>query len=267
MSAFVATVLLFLLVPPFAFSQQVTRDGPAKTPAFSSVTYIANEGFLIETANHKILIDALFGNIRGNWCDQPGDSVINLILKGVPPFDNTDVLLVTQKHIDHFNEAMTISFLENNMKSELICPDQVNELLKHNAHYLQVAERIHSFRSDTIFDHSLSVNNIKIRTMRFRHGPWFETDSMTGQRYDLHQGVENFGYQVESDGFRLLHTGDCNTGNLSQFIKYGLFNQEFDAAFFDRVFLKPEGMNLINQFSGIKNLILMHIEPGRTDYY
>jgi L-ascorbate metabolism protein UlaG (beta-lactamase superfamily) len=230
-----------------------------------TVTYVANEGFLIETPNHKILVDALFGDIRGNWCDQPGDSAANLMLKGIPPFDSVDVVLVTHKHADHFKESMVVDFMINNPRSVLICPDQVNELLKQNESYPKVSDRIHFFKSDTLFDSSLPVNNINIRALRFKHG--FETDSVSGQKIDLHGDIENFGYLVEADGFRLLHTGDCNTGNISQFTKYKLFNQELDVAFFDRVFLRPEGMNVIKQFNSLKDLIFMHVEPGRRQYY
>lgn len=240
---------------------------PMKCIETCMVTYVANEGFLIETSNHKILVDALFGDIQGNWCDQPGDSAAYLMLKGIPPFDSVDAVLVTHMHSDHFKESMVIDFLLNNQKSELICPDQVNEILKRNPAYRKVSERIHSFKSDTLFDASLQVNNINIRVLRFKHGSWFETDSISGQKIDLHRDIENFGYLVETDGFSLLHTGDCNTGNLSQFIAYKLFNQEIDGAFFDRVFLKREGMNLINNFSSMKNLIFMHVEPGRRDFY
>ena len=55
----------------FVYSQKMTDS--------CTVTFIANEGFLIGTTNHKVLIDALFGNIKGNWCDQPGDSVTRLM--------------------------------------------------------------------------------------------------------------------------------------------------------------------------------------------
>jgi hypothetical protein len=36
------------------------------TPRTCMVTYIANEGFLIEASNYKIIIDGLFRGIKGN---------------------------------------------------------------------------------------------------------------------------------------------------------------------------------------------------------
>jgi len=44
--------------------------------AETMVTYIASSAFMIETPNHKILIDAVFGDIEGDRCDQPADSVL-----------------------------------------------------------------------------------------------------------------------------------------------------------------------------------------------
>jgi hypothetical protein len=37
------------------------------------ITYISNEGFLIETQGKKVLIDGLFDHIEGNWCDSPAE--------------------------------------------------------------------------------------------------------------------------------------------------------------------------------------------------
>jgi L-ascorbate metabolism protein UlaG (beta-lactamase superfamily) len=231
------------------------------------LTYIANEGFLIETENHKVLIDALFGNIKGNWCDQPNDSVSNQMMEGISPFDNIDVVLVTHKHSDHFNDSRVIHFLMNNPTAVLICPDQVNALLKQSEDYSKVSNSIRSFKSDTLFDTTLTVNKINIRVFRFTHGKYMETDSVTGKTTNLNAGVENFGYLIETDGFTLLHSGDCFTGNKNQFIAYDLLTKKIDVAFFDRVFLRAEGISLINEFKDIRNIVLMHIEPGKGEYY
>lgn len=238
-----------------------------KTAESCAITYVANEGFLIETAKHKILVDALFGNIKGSWCDQPSDSVAGMMIKGLPPFKNIDVVLVTHNHTDHFNGPMIISFLKNNRKTELICPDQAGLLLRSDPDYLKVSDRIHSLESGRFFDTLLYINKINIRVLRFNHGSYFETDSVTGKSYDLHSNVENFGYLIDADGYKIFHSGDDNPANKEQYKAYNIGSKELDAVFLDRVFLRRDGQELMNEFFKTKNIIFMHIEPGRGEYY
>ena len=231
------------------------------------VTYVANDGFLLEAKTGKVLVDALFGGIMGNWCDQPDDSVSNLMLNGIVPFNNIDAVLITHYHSDHFNGPMVINFLRNNKKSVLICPWQVDEVLKKNPGYSDVADRIHKLKSDNQFDTLITVNKINIRALRFNHGSFFETDSVTGKKYDLHSGVENFGYIIDSDGFSLFHSGDCSFSDKSHFESYLFGDRKFDVVFLDRTFLRKEGQEIMNSLIHTKDIVFMHIEPGRGEYY
>jgi L-ascorbate metabolism protein UlaG (beta-lactamase superfamily) len=232
-----------------------------------SVTYVANDGFLYETKTGKVLIDALFGGIKGNWCDQPDDSVSNLMVNGIAPFNNVDAVLITHSHSDHFNGPMVISFLMNNQKSIVICPSQVDEVLKKNPGYSDVADRIHYLKSDKQFDTLITVNKIDIRVLRFNHGSYFETDSATGKKFDLHRNVENLGYIIDSDGFSLFHGGDCSFSDKSHFESYLFGDRKFDMVFLDRTFLRKEGQEIMNSLIHTKDLVFMHIEPGRGEYY
>lgn len=85
-----------------AFSTVCAQKGkPVNNRGNCSITYIANEGFLIQTENYKILMDGLFGGIKGDWCDQPSDSISESMVKGIAPFDNIDLVLVSHYHADH----------------------------------------------------------------------------------------------------------------------------------------------------------------------
>ena len=261
MKAILYTLAMILLAQstPAMLSQE-SRDT-------CTVTYIANEGFLIETKNQKVLIDALFGGIKGDWCEQPGDSLSSKIIHGVAPFDGIDLILVTHKHVDHFSEPMVIDFLKNNGKSVLICPEQVNELLRNNADYSKVSGRIKSLHPGKDFDTSLSVRKMKVRVMRFDHGVYILTDSATGKPHNIHSGVENFCYLVESDGFTVFHSGDCSTSDTVHFAGYGFAEKEIDIVLVDRTFLEREGMDLLSRAFRTKNMIFTHVEPGRAEYY
>jgi L-ascorbate metabolism protein UlaG (beta-lactamase superfamily) len=108
---------------------------------------------------------------------------------------------------------------------------------------------------------------MNIRVMRFDHGKYFITDSATGKSEDIHKDAEVFGYLIDTDGSTFLHTGDCFSGDKPQFIKYNLSDREIDVAFFDRTFLRPEGINIINENIRAKNIILRHTEPAKREYY
>jgi L-ascorbate metabolism protein UlaG (beta-lactamase superfamily) len=255
--------ILFIIILVFGATCLWSQEPKAQC----SVTYVANDGFLYETNTGKVLIDALFGGIKGNWSDQPDDSVSNLLLNGTAPFNNIDVVLITHYHSDHFNGPMVINFLRNSKKPVLICPSQVDEVLKKDPGYSVVADRIHNLKSDKQFDTLITVNKINIRALRFNHGSFFETDSATGEKYDLHSDVENFGYIIDTDGFSLFHAGDCSFSDKPHFESYNFGDRKFDMVFLDRTFLRKEGQEIMNSLIHTKDLVFMHIEPARAEYY
>jgi L-ascorbate metabolism protein UlaG (beta-lactamase superfamily) len=157
--------------------------------------------------------------------------------------------------------------VKNNRQSVLICPEQVNELLKGSADYAKVSGRIKSLQPGKNFDTSLTVKKMKVRAMRFDHGAYILTDSATGKPYNVHSGVENLCYLVESDGFTVFHTGDCSTSDTVHFVKYGFAEREIDIVLVDRTFLGRAGLDLLGKSVRTKNLIFMHVEPGRAEYY
>jgi L-ascorbate metabolism protein UlaG (beta-lactamase superfamily) len=232
-----------------------------------TITYIANDGFLIETGSHKILIDALFGNINGNWCDQPSDSVLSKMTEGIYPFNNIDILFVSHNHADHFNADMTLMFLNNNQKSILICPQQVNKLIQSKLEYQHVSQRVYTLNTENSFDTTLNLNNLNVRALRFNHSAYYVTDSVTGKKSDIHTGTDNIGYIIESGEFSLFHSGDDSPSNMNQYAEYKIEKKNFDAVFLDRMFLRRDGIELIEKYIHSNNIIFMHIEPGKADYY
>jgi len=113
----------------------------------------------------------------------------------------------------------------------------------------------------------LTVYKLNIRALRFNHGSFFETDSATGKQYDLHSGVENLGYIIDLDGFSLFHAGDCSFSDKSHFESYLFGNRKFDMVFLDRTFLRKEGQEIMNTLIHTKEIVFIHIEPSRSEYY
>ena len=99
-------VVFFLILPVLAAACSYNR--PLR------LTYIANEGFMVEVGGTKILIDAFFGGLQGDWADQPDETTAGKLARAEPPFDDVDLIAISHRHSDHFSEQMVIQHLLSN---------------------------------------------------------------------------------------------------------------------------------------------------------
>ena len=173
------------------------------------IRFIANDGFLIEISNKKILIDALFGGVESDWCVLPSREVIGCMEKGTEPFDRIDVILITHSHFDHFNPEIVLKHLESNEAGILICPEQVRLELEKDKRYDQVSARVMEItpKLDGRYE-SIDVKGVNIKVWRLKHGPFYMEDPETGRKYNKHKDVENLGFVIEVDHKRIFHGGD-----------------------------------------------------------
>lgn len=261
------TLKLSLLIPLIFNILLIAEKVNSQENKTCSVTYIGNDGFLIESENCKILIDALFGGIKGNWCDQPDSEIADNMINGIAPFDNISGLFITHKHLDHFNPEMTSQFLLKNKSAYLVCPLQVTDILKSADTYSKYNDRIIDFNPGDFFDSSLVVNNIQFEVFGLKHSPYIITDTITGEKYDRHKNIQNLGYLISINGFKVFHSGDDSPANIEFYNGYNIGNKVIDVAFIDRMFLIPEGMKMLGNELNAKKFIFMHVDPDRRDTY
>jgi len=233
------------------------------------ITYISNEGFLLEYNNTKVLIDAAFGPVEGNWCDFPSDETIESIRNAQPPFDNIDIIATTHYHRDHFNEGIVADHLLNNNNSILVCPGQVNEILGDNSSYGLFKNRIKSITPGFYRDSILKVAGIEIRIIRLEHSHYIETDSLTGEQTNRHRDVENVGFLFNINGKKFFHCGDTNPANRKEYETFALNQENIDVAFIERLFFAygDETIGTLNNYISPDRTILMHINPANRDLF
>jgi len=254
-----AIVLIsFLIFPRSIYSQNECK-----------ITYVSNEGFLIETNGKKVLIDGLFDKIEGNWCDSPSENLIESLKNSTPPFDRIDLIAITHNHIDHFNESVVVNHLLSNPQGLVICPNQVGEVLADNPNYEKFSDRIISLTPLMYSDTNIVISEIPIRVMRFEHSHYMEEDSITGKKINRHRNVENLGYLFTVDGITMFHCGDTNPLNEKEYSTFSLNKEEIDVAFLERLFYArgAEGMDIINNYITPKQIIIMHINPGNKSLF
>jgi len=226
------------------------------------VTYIANEGFLIETRGGKILCDALFGGFAGTWCDQPTPETLDRLRNAEPPFQDIDVITVSHPHTDHFNPEILVAHVLHNPKVRVLCPRQVEEILAKNPAYEKIKSNITAVTPPAGQDEIVTVGDIHVRILRLDHSPYFEVDEKTKERVNLHRNVENLAYVFETAGLRMLHTGDAGPASGASIQSYGLTGKPIDLAFLDRIFCTAPGLEIIEKYIRPDVLVYMHINPG-----
>ena len=224
------------------------------------ITYISNEGFLIETHGKKVLIDGLFDHIDESWCDSPTEQTVALMKASAAPFDRIDLIAITHNHRDHFNDQVVMKHLLSNPQAMVICPKQVSEVLSVHPDYEKVLTRIIDLTPPEYQDSTLVVSGIPIRVMRLEHSHYMEEDPNTGTMRNRHRDVENLGYLLDIDGLRIFHCGDTNPLNDEESI---------DIAFLERMFVAygKEGTDIINNYIQPDYIVFMHINLGNLETY
>ena len=200
-SAILATVAL---VAP-ACAQTASRDlgqsegslGQATTSALD-VRYVGNEGFLVEGAGQRVLVDGLVGNIEG-YIDPPAE-IRNGLEDGTGEWRDVRVAMATHHHRDHFDAESTIRFLEANRGAIFVSTPQAFELFSDQlgSEYSHREDLLGRFRAilpaEGVIE-PLEIEGIRIDVLNLHHGRRTPP-------------VENLGFIVTLGRHRFLHFGD-----------------------------------------------------------
>ena len=227
-----ATVLLAILALS-GCGQTSENPAPAATPAQAaserfpdppggeiSVTYVANEGFLISAGETKVLVDALYRE------GVPGYEVIpeerrELLETAAPPFDGVDLILATHFHPDHFDAHAVGRHLTSNPAARFVTTEQTRN---------QMRDLFPEF--EVVGDRVIGITPAEgtIREVAGIH----EATGVGLRVANLHHGrdrpIENIGFLIDIGGMRLLHVGDTEA-LAPDYARYDLVSEKIDVAF------------------------------------
>jgi L-ascorbate metabolism protein UlaG (beta-lactamase superfamily) len=199
----VALVVVF--ARPLSPPQSASSDGV-------TITYLANEGVMLQSGNKKVLIDGLFLKYKQDFA-VPADSTQAALREARAPFDSIDLVLVTHHHGDHFHPAPIAAHLRANSRAVLLTSRQVIDSLRGRVPSGDPLVR--RFVARTTPDGTRRreiVNGIPVEMLGLRH-------------HDL----EHLGYIVEIGGRRVLHVGDTDDAEKS-LATFGLDTARIDVA-------------------------------------
>lgn len=234
----------------------------AAEPA-AKVTYIANEGFLVEAGGKRIVVDGLFYGETINWCDAPTAAMREQMESAAGPFRDVDLVLVTHRHVDHFNPEVVAKHLAANKDGVVVGPPQVIAELRGAPGWTErLEEQVREVNLELFGSKRLTIRGIDLQAHRIRHGAYMEPDPETGGKRNRHEAVENLAYLVRMPGVGFIHFGDAFLRESAEYFDGKRFpKQEIDLVFMEG--WSEESLAIVKKWMSPGKVIFMHMPAER----
>lgn len=218
------------------------------------VTYLANEGFLLEAGGRRVLVDGLFGEGIAGYPAAPADERRRLEA-GERPWQNIDLALATHHHGDHFDPQSVASFLAAHPEARFLSTEQAIERL----HGVLAASDARLERARAVVPGEGEVEVVR-------------AGGVTVELLLLHHGreqpIQNLGFVIELGAFRVLHVGDTEAV-WSDFAPYAKRLEEIDVALVPVWFLTVGQHSAVLERIAPRTIIAMHLPApdAPPDYF
>ncbi len=235
------TVLLAVGLAAQVNSQSALADNVPQ------ITYVANEGFLVEHGGAKVLVDSLFDTGASPFLT-PSQVLLAQLTEARGLFANVDLLLVTHSHADHFNPKLVAAHLRNNPRCRLIAHTQAVDPLRQEEGFAQIQDRIHEIKLEPGSREQVTIDGIVVEVLALAHGP----DDGVGS--NSQEQVRNLAFIVNLGGIHFLHLGDAT-------VEHSLVHLNaypFDETPVDLLFL-----NYLDRSQATREFIARKIKPSR----
>lgn len=202
-----------------------------------TVTFVGNNGVLLESPAGKVLIDSLFSHTDTFWTRlAPADRT--RLFAAQAPFDGVRWSLTTHSHSDHHSAAAVNAFSAASPQTEFLLPPQARGPFAANPRVLQFTVPFQTA------SRTFSSPGIEIEVFHMEHFDQFGNDFSR---------IEDYTYLVTMGGVKLLHLGDVD------FIPQNFAAFDFAQRGIDAVVL-PTFNTLISAAN--RQLILDEVDPG-----
>jgi L-ascorbate metabolism protein UlaG (beta-lactamase superfamily) len=211
------------------------------------ITYVGNEGFLIEADGKKVLVDAVYREGVEGYVVPPKKRQEKME-RAKAPFDKIDLVLATHFHSDHFDAAAVGEHLIHNERALFVStPQAASRLRSYLGENKQALRRIRSSFPDERRRIRMNHQGIMLQLLNVHHG--------RGRK------IENLGFIFELGGKRFLHLGDSD-GNEADFRRNDLHTETLDFAFVPYWYLAyDDRVKTIRGAIHATHIIVMHLPP------
>lgn len=223
------------------------QAGLTAQPDTIAVTYIGNEGFLLEAAGRKVLFDALYREGVSGYVVHPAERR-QAMEQASPPFDGVGLVLATHDHADHFDPGAVAAHLRHDAGAAFLSTTRAAQRLQEEiGGEPSMGERIVGVFPDEGERFRMTVNGIEVQAINLHHGRT--------------RPIQNLGFLVTIGGWTVLHVGDTEATS-DDFELYEFAADDIDIAFIPYWFLiADERDDDLRRVIPAKRIVVMHIPP------
>jgi L-ascorbate metabolism protein UlaG (beta-lactamase superfamily) len=207
------------------------------------VTYVGNEGVMLESGETKITIDATHKLYpREPFYRYLTPELLEKMERAQAPFDGIDMVLVTHYHSDHFHPETTGLYLRNSSSSKLYGARQISSAMQYSADFPKVQSQLEIVNAAP--GEKTRVNE-SVTAFGIPHG----------------QDTQHLGYVVRLGGKTLAHFGDADFQE-ENLRALRLTDEKIDVALIPFWVLdRAETRALIAKYIAPKQIVAIHIPP------
>ena len=233
-----------LVVLCLVLAAPAQADEAARKPL--KITFIGNSGYMLETENHKVIIDGLFRAGFEGLMSIPAE-YRDTLEGGKPPFDGVELVLVTLNQPDHFEPFAVGNYLKNTPGATLIStPEVIKKLEVALVDYDKIHEQVGGFAPQTT-PVLLPAGEIDLQV--------FSLDSTPGASALV------MAFIIEMDGWKIFHGGDgVVTKPVAESLN--LIDGAVDVAFIPYWFVANELLEITVSAMATRSMIITHMPPA-----
>ena len=207
---------------------------------------VANEGFLVSSGRHAVLVDALFratGPYPDFFQEAPSSDLLQRMKDGDGEFAHVDLALVSHVHQDHFHAETVRAFLHRHPETVLVGTQGVLDEMVVFDDFAEIQERV----------------VVPVRTRGSCRRVGFQGVDVTACLVPHSGGrdPDNMIFIVDIDGFRFLHEGDADMTRAA-FEGLDLGHGDLDLCFMHGWYATGGGRSIVTDLLRPRALVLMH---------
>lgn len=226
------------------------------------ITYVANEGFLLNSSEKSVLIDALFTDGYGSF-PVPSKDVIDGIMGNKPPFEKIDAYFLTHYHKDHCDPALVNDYLAKHKGLPFVTSKPSIVFIHGNCiDFIFKKKQFFELTPDNNQSVSKTINGMPVKVFGLKHMS-FIIDSI-----DIEENMSNVSYLINMNGINVFHSGDIKKETFQSYLADNKkWNDSVDVAFlyFELFNSGEQDLDFIIQTLHPKYIVLMHIPSRLTN--